>query len=495
MKGRVLQRKHPPGPLNILQPFGLTVRHLLSLWWRPLEFATQLNRKYGPIAFFRIFALRLYVVSDPELIHQILVTQKNAFQKVENQMRAIRQLTGNGILSSSGSFWLRQRRLVQQAFSPQKLKCYADGMVEQTERLLDRWDAMGDKPKVDISLEMIWLTVRITTRAFFGELPRQRIETLASANQAISDAFSVEMFSLWRSPDWMPLPGKSAKRRGIAAYNSEVSALIRERRESNQKADDLLSAVLNAVDEDGSNTGMTDEQARDELLTIYVASHHTTSVALSWLFYFLAKHPEVEQRIVSEVDQVIGDRRIQLSDLPNLKYTEMAIKESMRLQPPAYALFAREALEDVTLGDHWIQKGGWVYIYPYVVHRDPKNFENPERFDPERFSPERIGDIKPNTYIPFGLGPHVCVGSRFAMMEFMLAVPTILRRYTMEICPGHEHARNLPLLANHIRGGLPVQLHRRERHSPADEVQHQVAALFAIPQSPQMPSAESPNPT
>jgi len=129
--------------------------------------------------------------------------------------------------------------------------------------------------------------------------------------------------------------------------------------------------------------------------------------------------------------------------------------------PPAYVLFAREALEDVNLGEHWIKKGGWIYMYPYVVHRDPQNYENPETFDPERFSPERIDSIPQNAYIPFGLGPHVCIGQRFAMIEFLLAVPTILRRYSMQIEPGHEDARNLPLLANHIKGGLPVRLHSR----------------------------------
>ncbi|MBC8354885.1 MAG: cytochrome P450 [Planctomycetes bacterium] len=476
-------RKHPPGPRNILEPIGLTARHLFNLWLRPLEFVAQLNRKYGPVAFFRAFHLRMYVVSAPNLIHQVLVTQKIAFRKIDRQMRAVSQLTGNGILTSDGSFWLRQRRLVQQAFSPQKLNGYADGMVEQTELLLDRWDALGKKPIVDVSLEMMWLTVRVTTRVFFGEQPRQRVEVLAKANLSISEAFSREMFSIFRFPDWLPLPGKKAKRQGIEAYNNEVSALIRERRESGGQTDDLLSAVLNAVDEEGDKTGMTDQQARDELLTIYIASHHTTSVALAWTFYLLAKHPEVEQRIVEEVEKTVGNRQLRSSDLPNLKYTEMVIKESLRLHPPAYALFAREALEDVFLGDHWIEKGGWVYIYPYVVHRDPNNFEHPEKFDPERFSLERIGTIKPNTYIPFGMGPHVCIGSRFAMIEFMLAVPTILRRYTMEIQPGHEYARSLPLLANHIKGGLPVRLRRRESCSTPIEMSPDSAALHVPPQT------------
>lgn len=453
--------QHPPGPRNLLAPFALTYRHLIQMWLRPLQFVTQLHRTYGPVAFFRVFAVRLYVVSDPNLIHDVLVRQKNKFCKVKRQMRTIRQVVGNGILTSSGDFWLRQRRLLQKAFSPKKLEVYAGGMVDQTEMLLDNWDSRGAGAKVDITLEMTRLTLGIATRAFFGEQPRQRAEILAQANKVISEAFTREMLSIFRLPDWLPLPHKIKKRRAIADYTNEVGNLVREKRASRVETDDLLSAVLSAVDEEGDGNGMTDEQALDELLTIYIAGHHTTSVALSWILYLLAKHPEIEKRLLEEVRQVVGQRRISLSDLPKLQYTEMVIKESLRLYPPAYVLFAREALEDVYLGEHWIQKGGWIYMYPYVVHRDPRNFEDPETFDPERFSPQRIHSIPQNAYMPFGLGPHVCIGERFAMIEFLLAVPTILRRYSLQIEPGHENARCLPLLANHIRGGLPVRLQRR----------------------------------
>jgi cytochrome P450 len=458
-----MARKHPPGPRNILAPFALTYRHLIQMWRRPLEFVTKLHRTYGPVAFFRVFGVRLYVVSDPKLIHDVLVGHKNKFRKVERQMRTIRQVVGNGILTSGGDFWLRQRRLLQKAFSPKKLEVYAGGMVDQTELLLDSWDARGDGAKVDITLEMMRLTLGIATRAFFGEQPRQRAEILARANKVVSEAFTREMLSVFRLPDWLPLPNKIQKRRALRDYINEVGNLVREKRASPVETDDLLSAVLNAVDEEGDGNGMTNEQALDELLTIYIAGHHTTSVALSWTFYLLAKHPEIEKRILEEVRQVVGQRRIDLSDLPKLQYTEMVIKESLRLYPPAYVLFAREALEDVNLGEHWIKKGGWIYMYPYVVHRDPQNFENPETFDPERFSPQRIDSIPQHAYMPFGLGPHVCIGQHFAMIEFVLAVATILRRYSMQIEPGHENARNLPLLANHIRGGLPVRLHRRAR--------------------------------
>lgn len=458
-----MARQHPPGPPNYLAPFALTYRHLIQLWRRPLEFVTELKRKYGPVVFYRVFGVRLYSVNDPELIHDVLVTQKQKFLKTERHMGTIRQMVGNGILTSNGDFWLRQRRMLQKAFSPQKLTGYADGMVDQTEMLLEGWNAMGEDAKVDITLEMTRLTLGIATRAFFGEQPRQRAEVLARANQGISEAFAREMLSVFRFPDWLPTPAKKTKRRSIRDYRNEVTDLIREKRESNVETDDLLSAVLNAVDDEGDGTGMSDEQARDELLTIYIAGHHTTSVALSWTFYLLSKHPEIERRVLEEVRQVVGQRRITLRDLPQLKYTEMVIKESLRLYPPAYVLFAREALEDVDLGGHWIKKGGWVYMYPYVVHRDPENFENPETFDPERFSPERINSIPKHAYIPFGAGPHVCIGERFAMMEFMLVVPTILQKYAMDIEPGHENAQNLPLLANHIKGGLPVRLRRRER--------------------------------
>ena len=458
-----MARRHPPGPLNYLAPFALTYRHLIQLWYRPLEFFTELHRKYGPIAFFRVFGVRLYAVNDAKLIHEVLVEQNKKFRKTERQMRTLRQIVGNGILTSDGEFWLRQRRLLQKAFSPQKLPGYVDGMVDQIERLLDDWETRGNNARVDITLEMTRLTLEITTRAFFGKQPRHRAEVLARANQGISETFAREMLSIFRLPDWLPMSAKKIKRKSIRDYRHEVTELIREKRQAGCETDDLLSAVLSTVDDMGIGTGMSDEQARDELLTIYIAGHHTTSVALSWTFYLLSKHPEIEQRLLDEIEAVIGQRRITLDDLPRLNYTEMVIKESLRLYPPAYALFAREALEDVEVGGHWIKKGGWVFMYPYVVQRDPHNFENPETFDPDRFSPQRIESIPKHAYIPFGEGPHVCIGERFAMMEFMLVVPTILRQYALDIEPGHDQAENLPLLANHIKGGLPVRLRRRQQ--------------------------------
>jgi len=457
---------YPPGPVNLFASFGCTMRHLPQMAIRPLEFATELREKYGRISFFRIFGAKFYMVNDPDAIHEVLVANKSKFRKVERQMRTIRPVVGRGILTSDGEFWLRQRRLLQKAFSPQKLQEYSQGMIDQTDKLLDHWDGLGDKPQIDVTLEMMRLTLGIATRAFFGEQPKQREENLAWANHELSEAFTSEMLSVVHAPKWVPLPSRKRKQHAIDTYVAEVRQLIREKRASNLQSDDLLTAVLKAVDDEGDGTGMTDEQALDELLTIYIAGHHTTSVALSWTFYLLAKHRDVEQRLLDEVDQVVGDRPVTMADLANMPYTEMVVKESLRLHPPAYVLFAREALEDIVIGGQRIEKGGWVYMYPYVMHRDPALFENPLAFDPERFSPERIGSIPKNAYIPFGLGPHVCIGQRFAMIEFMLAVPTILRRYRMEIKPGHENAKSRPLLANHIKGGLPVTLVKRERKAP-----------------------------
>lgn len=456
-----MQGIHPPGPRNYLAPLGCTIRHLPQMAMRPLEFAQELKQQYGPVSFFRILTAKFYMINDPSLIHEVLVGNKSKIRKVERQMSTLRQVVGNGILTSSGDFWLRQRRLLQKAFSPKKLADYSDGMLQQTDRLLDHWDALGEQPTIDVTLEMMRLTLGIATRAFFGEQPKQREENLAWANHELSEAFTGEMLSVLHLPDWLPLPSKRRKRQAIETYVNEVQALIREKRASNLQSDDLLTAVLKAVDDEGDGQGMTDMAALDELLTIYIAGHHTTSVALSWTFYLLAKHRDVEQRILREVEQAVGDRPLRMSDLPNLPYTEMVIKESLRLHPPAYVLFAREALEDLQIGGHRIEKGGWIYMYPYVVHRDPANFENPLEFDPERFSPEREKTIPQHAYMPFGLGPHVCIGQRFAMIEFILTVPTILRRYSMQIKPGHENAESETLLANHIKGGLPVTLHRR----------------------------------
>jgi cytochrome P450 len=238
-----------------------------------------------------------------------------------------------------------------------------------------------------------------------------------------------------------------------------IREIIRERRASGKDHGDLLSMLLLAVDEEGDGTGMSDEQARDEAVTMFNAGHDSTAAALAWIWYLVARHPEVEERLVEETRRVLGSRTATANDLPNLAYTEWVVRESLRLYPPVWALFARVPQADVELGGYTIPAGSWVYIFPWVTQRDARFFENPERFDPERFAPGRVETIPQYAWIPFGGGPHVCIGQTLATSEIVLIVATVLQDFRLSFAP--DQPREVvpePLLAIRPKGGLRMTL-------------------------------------
>jgi cytochrome P450 len=240
-----------------------------------------------------------------------------------------------------------------------------------------------------------------------------------------------------------------------------IRKVIRERRASSKDEGDLLSMLLLATDEDGSQ--MSDQQVRDEAITLFNGGHDSTAAELCWIWDSIARHPAVEAKIVAELQNVLGDRPPTYADVANLRYTEMVVKETMRLWPATIALFVREALEDVPLGEYVIPRGGWVYMMPYIVHRDPRLFAEPLRFDPERFAPGRVEKMAPNSYFPFGAGPHVCIGNSFATMEMVLVVATVLQQYQPEPAPGQRPPEPEVRVSLRPRGGLKMRMVVRER--------------------------------
>jgi len=224
--------------------------------------------------------------------------------------------------------------------------------------------------------------------------------------------------------------------------------------------------LLNAVDEEGDGTGMTDEQARDEAMTLFNAGHDTSAAGLTWLWYLVATHPEVEQKLRDEAQSVLGGRPATYADIPALRYSTMVVKETLRLYPPTWGLIPREAIEAVPLGDYVIPKGGWIYIYPWILHHDPRFFPEPYQFVPERFSPGRIEHIPQHAYIPFGAGPHVCIGNTFATMEMVLAVSTMIQRVRLQLPANHPPVVPEPYVAIRPRGGLRMRVEEVTEQAP-----------------------------
>jgi cytochrome P450 len=282
-----------------------------------------------------------------------------------------------------------------------------------------------------MAAEMNELALEVIARLVFDEDVADRAAALRDAVHAFRQAMQGEGGSAVVLPDWVPLPAKVRERRALRAVDDLIWKLIRDRQAAGAGGDDMLGQILAAV-ADRPGLGITDREVRDEVATLFVAGHDTTSAALAWLWVALSQHPHVERRALQEVD-LLGRRPIGHADLPRLKYLERVVKESMRLYPATAFLFGREAVEDVDLGGYTLRRGSWVFMSPYIVQRDARNFPDPETFDPDRFAPGRADEIPPYSYLVFGAGPRTCIGNALATTELVLVAATVLQRYSLTL--------------------------------------------------------------
>ena len=417
-----------------------------------------LHQQYGDFYVVDAGIYRHYRISDPIAIYEVLVSQADKFEKdkdYKDPRKGLARFLGNGLLVSDGAFWKRQRRLAAPALHAQRIANYAQTMVDYSAQTVARWD---DGQRLDISREMAGLTMQIVAKSLFNVDVGSEIERVARAMDTIQHFFTDAQNSL--IPPWLPLPlpGEGKAREARRDLDALIYGIIADWRRASEDRGDLLSMLLLAVDEDGQ--GMTDEQARDELVTLFLAGHETTANSLNWTWVLLAEHPEVEARLHAELDSVLGGRLPTLADLPHLPYTEMVVKESMRLYPPAWG-FSRVAVADAEINGYRITKGQTVGIMTYFTHHSPRLWDDPEAFRPERFSPENEPQIPRYAYLPFGGGPRVCIGNAFAMMEARLALATIAGRARLSLEPGQRVELD-PLLTLIPKGGLPMKVTLRE---------------------------------
>lgn len=446
--------RYPSGPKDSFLGFGNAIR----IWKNPLGFILDLG-SYGDISSCRLPLppCRLYLVNHPDLVREVLITQAKTFCKLEKHTRVLKQFAGDGLLASEGELWKRQRRLVQPAFAARRMTHYAQVVVDHTRRMLDGWQsgALHNMPE-----EMRLLTLAIIAKALFDVELTGQAARLSEVSQILTQATLREVSSFFTLPDWLPLPGKRRKRWALQTLDILIRGIIRDRRASGQDKGDLLSMLLLAVDEEGDSQRMTDQQAHDEAKSLFNAGHETVSAALTWTWYAIARHPEVEARLIQEVQSTLGDRLPTIEDVPQLSYTGMVVKESLRLYPPVWGLTIRKAIRNVQLAEYEIPKGGWVFLCPYVTHRNPLFFENPGQFDPERFAPDRAHTIPPYAYFPFGAGPHVCIGNAFAMIEMTLVITTILQQFRVALAPGQGEVELEPDIIVRPKGGLTMKATR-----------------------------------
>lgn len=441
----------PPGPRGL--PLVGVLPQLRS---DPLRLLPALRRKYGDLV--NLGARGLFLASHPDDIRRILVETEQLYSKgpLMDQLRAG---LGNGLLTSTGSFWRRQRKLSQPAFHRQRLAQLGGMITGATAAMLERWGepAAAGRP-LNLAAELMRLTFTIVARALFSVDAGDDAATIARAMRVVLPITERRFWTLLNIPERVPTPENLRFRRAIAAMDQVVYRIIGEHRRDSAAYQDLLSMLMQTRDEE-TGESMSDSQLRDEVLTLLLAGHDTTSNLLAWTFYLLSKHPQVERRLRAEVAERLGGRAPAVEDLAGLPYTRMVIDEVMRLYPPAWVM-SRSPTADDTLRGYRVPAGSVVLISPYVTHRHPDFWENPEGFDPERFAPGAEAARPRYAYFPFGGGPRICIGNSFALMEAQLILATVVQRFRLDLLPGAVVAPR-PMVTLHAGEGVWMTAHPR----------------------------------
>jgi cytochrome P450 len=440
----------PPGPNPIIP-----VVNLLAIRRDPIKFLTGLAEQYGDLVYFRIGPQPVFLLNNPDYIRDVLVTSNRNFMKGEGLQRA-KRLLGEGLLTSEGEFHLRQRRLAQPAFHRQRIAGYATTMVEYAARTRGEWRPGETR---DVAREMMRLTLAIAGKTLFDADVEREADEIGEALTTTFALFNRLSLPFAQLLDRLPLPATRRFQKARGRLDATIYRIINERRASGEDRGDLLSMLIAARDEEGDGTGMTDEQLRDEAMTIFLAGHETTANALTWTWYLLSQHPEVEAKFHAEVDEALKGGLPSAEDFPRLRYTEMVMAESMRLYPPAWTI-GRRALGDYQINGYTIPARSILLMSQYVTHHDARFFPDPFRFDPERWTPEARESRPKFSYFPFGGGPRLCIGESFAWMEGVLVLATIAQRFKMRLAPGHP-VELQPLVTLRPKYGMKMALEAR----------------------------------
>jgi cytochrome P450 len=440
----------PPGPKGHFL-FGSMLD--ISRDW--LASYARFVKEFGDVVYLRLAHVPIVLVVHPRDIERVLVTDSANFTKSADY-RALAAVLGKGLLTSEGEFWRGQRGLIQPAFRRENILSYAPVMTQAAARMLDSWP---DGSQRNIHSDFMRVTLDIVARCLFGAQVSDAAERVGRAMEIVTDRFITDASAALLFPVDIPDIFTPQKRRAIRELNNVINGIIRERRASHQSRSDLLDGLLAVRDAEGKP--MREEQLRDEVMTLFLAGHETTAIALSWTCYLLAQHPEVEAKLVAELETVLAGRTPAIEDLPLLRYTEMVLKEAMRLYPAVWGL-GRRAIAECELGGFRIPAGANIFMFQWLTQRDPRFFSAPERFDPERWreDPMRAGKIPRFAYFPFGGGPRVCVGAFFAMIEATLLLAMIQQKFHLDLIPGHpvEPLGTVTLRPKH---GIRVTTHRR----------------------------------
>jgi len=404
----------------------------------------------------RVLMAHSVFLNRPDLIEHVLLTNQRNYAKSRFHRQLLGPVLGQGLLTSEGEFWRRQRRIAAPAFHHRRIAGFVAAMVEETAAMIGRW--AGAPQPFEITKEMMALTLTIITRTMFSADVGPDVRKVERAMTRMLELGRPSLLDLLGLPEWLPRAMPPKFRAAIADLEHVIHRILAERRADPTDRGDLLSMLLAARDEE-TGEGMSDRQLRDEIMTIFLAGHETTANGLAWTWYLLAQNPAAETRMHAEIVSRLGDRSPTIEDLAAMPYTRAVFEEAMRLYPPAHT-FNRMALAEDRIGEVVIPKGALVTISPYVTHRNPKLWPDPERFDPERFLPEQARGRPRYAYLPFGGGPRICIGNSFALFEAQAILAMIGRRWRVTLEPGHK-VEPVGQITLRPKNGIMVRLEKR----------------------------------
>ena len=439
----------PPGPrMPLLGGLVMPGRN-------PLDLFTRYAHEYGDIAFFKLGAERVFLVSHPQYVRDVLVTHQKNFTKSRGLERA-KKMLGEGLLTSEGATHLRQRRLAQPAFHRERISGYANVMVEHAARMRARWQ---EGASFDVSKEMMRLTLSIVGKTLFDTDVESKADEVGVAVTEVLETFWLNLLPGADLLEKLPIPKLRRAQAARRRLDALIYSMIAERRATGRDHGDLLSMLLAAQDDEAGGAGMSDVQVRDEALTILLAGHETTANALTWTWYLLSQHPDVEATLHAEIDRVLAGRLPTVADMSQLPYVERVITEAMRLYPPAWML-GRRAINDYTLGPYHVRPRSMIVMSQYVIQRDGRFYEDPAHFNPDRWTPEFKAALPKFAYFPFGGGTRQCIGEQFAWMELALVVATVGQQWKLRLVPGHPVVVQ-PLITLRSKHGMMMTVQRR----------------------------------
>ena len=414
-----------------------------------LGFLDRISAEHGDAVRFHIPGSHVYLFNHPDAIEQVLVTERDRLIK-DKLTRELSIMLGNGLLVSEGAFWRKQRRLAQPAFHRDRIAAYGDAMVRFAEGAASRW---RDGETRDVHADAMSITLDIVAKTLFGV----EIGDMARKIGAALDVLMARYSGIGNLiPIQLPTPGNLRVKRAIAELDAIVYGIIEQRRRGGDEGDLVSMMIAATSEEDGA---MSDVQLRDEAMTLLLAGHETTALTLSFAMHLLARHPQVAERLAREIDTELGDRPATAADLPKLEYADAVVREAMRLYPPAWAV-GREATAPCEIGGYPIAVGTQLWVSQWVVHRDPRWFADPLAFRPERWADGFARTLPRHAYFPFGGGPRVCIGNAFAMMEAVLVLVTLARRFEFSTVDDRPLAL-VPTVTLRPKRGVPLRLRRR----------------------------------